>query len=90
MKVLKYPLKLAHSQSVDIHKGFHALSLQMQHGCPTLWAECDESAPIESVHVVIVGTGIPLPWTSARARDYLGSVQDDGYVWHVFVVWGTS
>jgi hypothetical protein len=50
----------------------------------TLWAECDESAPIEDRNVVLCGTGSTPPDVPEGAKGYIGTVQEGGFVWHLF------
>lgn len=52
----------------------------IQDGRPCFWAEVVQSDPERSVTVVIFGTGnrIPEPWL------HCGSVQDGGFVWHLY------
>lgn len=49
---------------------------------PCAWAEVDTNLALEPVGIFITGTGQALP---ARENDYIGSIHQGVYVWHVFV-----
>ena len=57
------------------------LTVQLQHGVPTIWAIVDKKAPSKTYQVYFVGTG----WTlSDSVGNYIGTIQQDGFVWHYF------
>lgn len=59
------------------------LDCQVQHGVGALWALLNPLHPVREVSFAVVGTGhaFPLEW---RRMDYIATVQDDPYVWHIF------
>ena len=52
----------------------------MQGGFPTLWAMVDSDLPLEKRIFHIVGTGSVFP---AGEIDYIGTVMDGPFVWHI-------
>jgi len=61
--------------------GARVLSVQMQHGDPTLWALCNPNERPTERTFEIMGTGQPFEWCE---REFVGTVQNAGFVWHVF------
>lgn len=57
----------------------------LQHGRIQLWAEVAPSLPPDSIGVYILATGEEFPIDVGR---YLGTVQLDTLVWHVYLQWG--
>lgn len=78
----KATLAPAPVQTLELPAGALIRALQAQHGVITLWYECQPKAPVEARHFVIAGTGWPLPDVSRL--NYLGTVQIEPYVWHVY------
>jgi len=61
--------------------GAEILTVQMQHGLPTLWARVDTDAPKVHRAVACYGTG----WDGVERGAYIATVQyHDGTVWHFF------
>lgn len=77
--IFKYPIHIADRQTVSMPAGAVPLTVQMQHGLPCLWAAVDTSQPEEQVPIGMCGTGHPMP-----EGKYIGTVQDEGFVWHYF------
>ncbi len=67
-------------QFVAMPLGAEILTVQMQGTTITLWAKVNTENPMESVPIQIVGTGNPYD----SVGDYIGTVQLDMYVWHIF------
>jgi hypothetical protein len=84
-QIFKYPLSVAGSQTCQLPRGAELLSVQQQHGELQLWAMVDGARGVESVEILVYGTGQELPDDLTRA-DYVGTVQMLGgiFVWHVF------
>lgn len=83
-RIHKFPLELTEHQTVTFRSPAPCadlLTVQMQNDVPTLWVETDRMAPEHTVHIFIVGTGNPIP---DNAVMHLGTVIDDGYVWHIY------
>lgn len=82
--IYKYPLDIVDTQIVRLPRGSLILTCQIQNNELYLWAEIDTNEK-ETVNAVvsIFGTGhsIPLDYDGY----HLASVQQDEYVWHVFL-----
>lgn len=81
--IYKYPIKLEDEQVVSVPAGATWLSVHVQDGQICLWAAVNPEAKKEQVPVSIRGTGRPVG--NLFSRDYLGTVQQGQFVWHVFV-----
>jgi hypothetical protein len=82
--IYKYPLNLTDTQQIKLPKLAECLTVQMQQGHPCMWAIVDPAQPTEVLTVHLVGTGHPVP-SKVGALQYLGTVQDAGFVWHFFL-----
>lgn len=82
--IWKFPLKLG-SQPLKVPKGSRILTVQIQHGTLMLWALVDPQAIVpfrlDTIHVI--GTGNDLP-DVVEKFEYIATVQEGGFVWHVF------
>lgn len=58
------------------------LHTDFQNGAIVLWASVDTSNPLEGREFRVVGTGHELP---ENEYQYIGTVKDHNFVWHVFV-----
>lgn len=81
-KIYKYELPIGGGAITIDDPIEKVLSVQSQHGVPTMWAMIDFDLPNKSTHIISVGTG----WEIAAGVDeYIGTVQDEhGFVWHYF------
>ena len=69
---------------ISMPRGAEILTVQVQHGVPTIWALVDTDAPKVNRLVRVYGTGWDLPKHVLGER-YIGTwQQDDGLVWHLF------
>lgn len=83
MKVIyKYPLVLTDEQIITVPAGKQFLCAQVQNGVITLWARVETNAPPEYAAIRIYGPGHPIPDEDTLA--YIGTVELNGNVWHVF------
>lgn len=97
--IFKYPLEwtIGTPQNVEMPKGADVLTVQMQDGKPTMWAEVpDLSARVERRRFTIIGTGTPFvrDVDGPTIKRYIGTVQDglyradaergDNRVWHIY------
>ena len=80
--IYKYPIDVIGWQSLNmpaeamiIHAGLDP------QGALCLWAEVDTEAIMQSVGIVIVGTGHPFNGAMAQ---HLGTVLQNEFVWHIF------
>jgi hypothetical protein len=62
-------------------RGAPVLTAQLQREVLTIWALCDFDAPKEDRTFVVYGTGETI---QEPPGDYIGTVQDGSFVWHVF------
>lgn len=81
--IWKYPLALVdHMQGMVMPTGAEVLSVAMQHGVPTLWAQVDtDTQSICTRLFIVVGTGHAIPEVPLK---FVGTVMDGPFVWHVF------
>ena len=85
--VWKFPLKRQPLQVVDIPGNAELLTVAMQTvgGWDTtfmLWARVRPASPTMPRRIAIVGTGQPAPLRSEA--EYVATVFDGPFVWHVF------
>lgn len=67
---------------IDTYLGFKFLSLQMQNGGVSLWAEVDTSKPKMQRRIICFGTGHEIP---DNVISYIGTVQiDSSLVFHFY------
>lgn len=86
MKIFKYPLQIATTQSVFMPEGAKILSIQTQFDQVCIWAMVDEDKRPTQRFFQIIGTGQGFDTN----RKYLATVQQGSFVWHIFeigVVW---
>lgn len=82
MTIWKYTIEIADVQVLMLPAGARILTVQIQHGTVCAWAVVDPEALLVARKLFIVGTGHP---TDLNESDiYLGTVQQGGFVWHVF------
>lgn len=81
--IYKYNLDLQETQEKSMPAGAIALSVQMQDGDLCLWALVDTSSKSQLRRVWIRGTGTDC--VGMCKQEYIGSVQDGPYIWHVFL-----
>lgn len=83
----KFTLRFTDEQIVFLPQNAEILTLQTQNGQPTIWAEVEDTAPMEKVYIYTYGTGHPMPdLPSGCIRKYLGTIQIDphGLVFHMY------
>ena len=81
--IWKFPLALKDEQSVRMPSWTEILTVQFQGAQLCLWALVEVEAPLVSRHFMIFGTGHDVP-ANEPALTYVGTVQQNGLVWHVF------
>lgn len=79
--VWKFPLPLDDECPIEMPLGAKVLHVDTQAGAVCLWALVDVSAPKETRHFCIRGTGHPI---GDEGDNYHGSTQQGPFVWHVF------
>lgn len=81
-RIYKYPVLLG-AQSIPMPEGAQVLTAQLQQGQINIWALVDPNAE-EVINVIeVYGTGHDLKDTTDK-HNYIGSVQQGPFVWHVF------
>ena len=80
--IFKQALKVTNLQTIQLPRGFKILHLGMQADVPTIWYECDTTAPMKNLNIYCFGTGFDMD--HSPARKYIGTVQFDGFVWHYY------
>lgn len=87
-RIYKYPIELIEVQDVELPAGAEILHVAFQQLSQQfcLWAIVDpETTQIVSRTIKIYGTGHPLKIdTPDQTLNYLGSIQDEPFVWHIF------
>lgn len=82
--IWKFPLDITDSQTILMPKGAELLIAQLQGGQGCLWALVDDAAPREERTIEIHGTGNPIHQDMGIERKYIGTFQQEAFVWHVF------
>ena len=79
--IYKYKLVPAETQAIIMPEGAKVLTVQVQRGCPCLWALVESTNPPIARHFRIYGTG-----ENFVHGEYIGSFQLAGgdLVFHVF------
>ena len=80
--IYKYQLEITDRQEKAMPAGAKILGVQNQRGVLTLWAWVNPKAKTEIVPFHVFGTGQPIDRDGIE--EYVGTVQIDDYVWHVF------
>ena len=83
LKIFKYYLQLTDTQTLQMPEGFEVLNVSNEGGRIVFWAEADEEAELLGIDFYVVGTGNEL---EHPLRVYMGTVQMNGFVWHVYEI----
>ena len=83
--IWKYDLKLG-VQVIPMPQFAKVLTAQEQRGAVRLWVFVDPTKPPEARKFEVIGTGQTVDWWIGNDRKYVATVQQGGYVWHVFEV----
>jgi hypothetical protein len=82
--IFKYVIELIERQVIAMPEGAQVRSVQMQHGQIVMWAQVDPDVPKEDRTFAVVGTGhVEI---DPDGMEYVESVQDGSFVWHIFEV----
>lgn len=84
MSIFKYILKLTDEQTIKIPGLLKVLTAQKQNGSLCVWAIVDQKGPLIKVKFRIYGTGHPFNTDNVELM-YISTVQDEQFVWHVFM-----
>jgi hypothetical protein len=80
--IYKYPFRIQDEQMLAMPEGAQILSVQMQGTIPTIWALVASEAPLKPRKIEVYGTGHEI--VDLNSLQYLGTVQERGFVWHIF------
>lgn len=76
-------LQKAEDQFIEMTKGAKILYVDIQNNKLALWAVVDPDKPIESIHIQLIGTGHSIEMEN---KNYIGTIIDGSFVWHIFEV----
>jgi hypothetical protein len=82
--IWKFPLVIDDRQVVNIPTYGEILSVQVQNGTPCIWVLVNPEEEPEPRHFEIFGTGNPFPVDVGSDRRFIGTFQENGFVWHLF------
>lgn len=80
--IWKFGLQLTDRQTIEMPRAAEVLTAQMQGNTLCLWAEVVIGRHPEKREFLIIGTGNPID--PSVEKKYIGTVQQNGFVWHVF------
>lgn len=81
-KIFKYQLNINYPTKIELPEGSEILSVQMQHGNLFMWVLIAGTKYIvEKRFFQVFGTGHAI---LEKVKQYLATVQDGMFVWHVF------
>lgn len=80
--IFKTKLDICDFQTIELPQNFNILRLDKQDGVPCIWYECDSNMPIVKLDIYCVGTGWRMD--DLPPMKYIGTIQQDGFVWHYY------
>lgn len=81
--IWKFKLELSSEQTIKVPCGARPLCAQPQAGSICIWMQLEANdKPLTERSVRIVGTGHPF---EAQGLQYIGSVQIQSFVWHIYI-----
>lgn len=85
----KYVLDLQGDWKIRAPEVFEPLSVQLQRGQICIWAIVDPQGEQRQHQFYVAGTGHPLRQDAAAQR-FVGTVQQNDFVWHIFWLPGAT
>ncbi len=82
-QIWKFPVPVMSDFKIQMPRGAEIISVQSQHGDGVMWAICDTSAEKQTRHFRVYGTGHSMANDGIK---YIGTYQQDVFVWHLFEV----
>lgn len=82
--IWKYELAITDYQTISMPEQALILSIQSQNGVLCLWALLSPTGNKVDRQFEVFGTGHLIPIGMSINREYLASVQQGVFVWHVF------
>lgn len=86
MKIYKYVLEMVDLQEIEMPLGASILSAHNQDGQICIWAQVDETMPMETRQIEVVGTGNPMPEHGGKYREFIGTVIWPPLVFHIYEI----
>lgn len=88
-EIWKYPIPVRNDvHAIQVPHGAKFRSAVMQNGVLVLYAEVNPDAPAYPHAVTVAGTGVA--FDPLLAGEYIGTVQEEIFVWHVYVREGSA
>ena len=85
-RIWKFPLEFDTEQTITA-PGLTPISTAMQHEKVTIWGEVNYEKPKLTWRVFVVGTGDEkLTSVLNQGAKFLGTVLDEIFVWHIYIV----
>lgn len=81
--IYKYQFEIKDEVVINMPAHSVVLCVGAQNNTPTMWVKVDTEFPTEAREFRIYGTGHKLD-DNNYLRKYKGTIQLDGFVWHVF------
>lgn len=85
--IWKFAVPIDDELQIKLPSGAEVLCVQLQGGVPTIWAIVNPRAKPELRTFYVCGTGNPIP---ERPMRYLGTFQQQPFVWHLFEAGGPA
>lgn len=82
--IYKFILEMQEIQNIQMPKGAKLLSAQFQGDDLCLWALCDPNQPHMHRKIRLEGTGHEIQCLSDKEMEFIATVQDGRFVWHIF------
>ena len=80
--IYKYQFQIADKIEIEMPIHSDILAIQLQNGIPTMWAKVDTSLQKVKRIFVVFGTGHEI--SSVFDYRHIGTIQLNGFVWHIF------
>jgi len=80
--IWKYPIKVTDKQFVRMPRGSKILSAQVQGEQVYIWASVRSDNVMVDRCITIIGTGMRIH--IGQYGVHIGTIQKDGFVWHIF------
>lgn len=84
MKIFKYRLEIRDEQTLMLPRFGEILHVGVQDSQLCIWVWVDEHDSLDPHLFAVIGTGNPIP--EYDTMEHLGTVQQEGFVRHVFLV----
>lgn len=81
-RIYKYPIPVTDESTLELPEDAEILTFQAQDGKPYIWALVDPTRQLEIVSFRLFGTGHPVE--NADTLEYVGTIQIEPFVWHLF------